>query len=258
MTTTTALPFSVATILRGNPSNRPVRDDTTAALLHDHLVAAVRRTTVGLPVVVRAATLRGPLPTLQSSTIGRFRGLLVTTALRLLVNGIHLDDLFVDPLEAWRSTCSDGALLQQLEDLDADQSARLAAEVRAHVNVLRTHVGPVPSAWRPRTGVRSTLLLDGGALQLRDDVDLQIGTQRSDVASIALLDMTTEPLSPASEQLLRYHALVHTLKTNVVPLRTALFSTATGELWTRDVDRTLLEAAVADLTDHVTSLAVAA
>jgi len=51
---------------------------------------------------------------------------------------------------------------------------------------------------------------------------------------------------------------VHTLRTGVVPLRTALFSTATGELWTRDVTVEMLDVAVADIVEFINAQAVAA
>ena len=260
MTTSTLAPTSVATMLRGNPATRPEADTTTSARLRASLEAALAEAseTVALPVVVRASSLRDTIATLSASPLGRLRGLLVNSALRLIVNGMALDDLALDSWRAWRSGVSDPRMSALFDDLDADQRARLASDVRAHVHTLRTHLEAIPSSWRPRTGVRAHLIMAEGRLQLRDDVDLVLGLQHAATASVVLLDVTTAPLGTAAERLLRYHALVHTVKTGVVPLRTALFSTATGELWTRDVTVEMLDVAVADIVEFINAQAVAA
>jgi hypothetical protein len=88
---------------------------------------------------------------------------------------------------------------------------------------------------------------------LRDVVDLMVGTTRSERASVALLDVTTSTLGVGEERAMRYHALVQTLRTGVVPLRTSAFSTATGELWSSDVDDDLLNRSLSDVLDVITS-----
>jgi hypothetical protein len=45
---------------------------------------------------------------------------------------------------------------------------------------------------------------------------------------------------------------MQTLRTSVVPLRTSIFSSATGELWTLDVDAELLMRAVGDVVETLT------
>jgi hypothetical protein len=82
---------------------------------------------------------------------------------------------------------------------------------------------------------------------LRDVVDLMVGTTTGEVASVALLDVTTSPLGEGAERVMRYHALVQTLRTSIAPLRTSMFSTATGELWSTDVNDELLQRSVADV-----------
>jgi hypothetical protein len=89
---------------------------------------------------------------------------------------------------------------------------------------------------------------------LRDVVDLVIGNTTSDVASIALFDVTTSPLGEGAERTMRYHALVQTLRTSTMPLRSCTFSTATGELWVRDVDYSLLARSVDEVLTCVRDL----
>ncbi len=247
--TNTLSAFPLALALRGDRTQRPLRDDRRAQQLHDQLHQLLARSPYqpSAPLILRSSSLRAQTPSFESSELGRLRGLLVTTALRLLVNGVHLDDSFADVHEAWLSTQAAGPLRQSFELLNDDQRARLAADIRSHVSVLREHLGAIPSSWRPRTVVRTRLLLGGGALELRDEVDLVVGSPFEDVAALALLDVTTAPLGENAERVLRYHALVQTLRSGVVPLRSCLFSTATTDLWSRDVDDELLQRALADV-----------
>jgi hypothetical protein len=74
---------------------------------------------------------------------------------------------------------------------------------------------------------------------------------------VALLDVTTSPLGEGAERVMRYHALVQTLRTSIVPLRTSMFSTATGELWSANVDDELLSRAVGDVLETLRVMTVA-
>jgi hypothetical protein len=89
---------------------------------------------------------------------------------------------------------------------------------------------------------------------LRDVVDLAVGSTHADVASVALVDVTTSPLGTSAERVMRFHALLETLRTSVVPLRTSIFSSATGELWTLDVDRELLMRGVDDVVETLKAM----
>jgi hypothetical protein len=90
---------------------------------------------------------------------------------------------------------------------------------------------------------------------LRDVVDLMVGTTVSDVASVALFDVTTSPLGEGAERTMRYHALVQTLRSGVVPLRTSSFSTATGEMWSLDVDAELLTRSTHEVLETLSTIA---
>jgi hypothetical protein len=190
--------------------------------------------------------------------MARLRGLLVTTALSLLVHEQGLDDAFDDTLSAWSSNQSDTTLLTAFLTDDAEVQARLRADVRSHVSVLREYLGTFASAWHPQTAVRSRVLVSGGALELRDEIDLVVGSVTDSRAALSLLDVTTAPLGDRADQTIRYHALVQTLRGGVVPLRVALFSTATADCLVRDVDNTMLQRALDDLDTHLTVTAVAA
>ena len=246
-------PELISEVLRGDRSRRPRRDDVSAAglraALEDHVFAVFAGERRDAPVVITAASLgaAGHTLALPDSPVARARGILVATAFRLLVAQVHLADPYADALTAWRAERPRHEVLDALTHLDDDQRARLRADVTAHVTTLRGAMGVFPSAWRPRTSQRARQLLGGTSVCLRDVIDLVVGSTQLAVANVALVDITTSPLGPGAERVMRYHALMQTLRTSVVPLRTSIFSSATGELWSADVDHELLMRAVEDV-----------
>ncbi len=232
--------------LRGNPEERPVVDLSAAAGLRARLEAVARSAPrTAPPWRVSAGSLRGHA--LATAPVGAtLRGLLVASALRLLAVGARPQSpgaLFA----AWRASEGDTPLALASDQLGADERARLESDVAAHVATLRARVGRVPAAWAPRTAVRAHQRLAGGGVVLSDVVDLMVGTTLGPSAAVSLLDVTTAPLGEDDERVARYHALIQTLRTATVPLRSAVLSTATGELWCLEVDATTLARAVDDL-----------
>jgi hypothetical protein len=248
MTILTPLPpLSVIDALRGDRSSRPAADMASAsglrAQLEDGIYEIVGNETPSSPLVVRASSLRhSPRTTdLSTSAMARMRGVLVSHLLRLLCVGFRPDSNFDSALDAWRGDAVADELLEQLDRLDGEERARLATDVTAHGLALSRALGEVPSRWMPRSALRASQRLGGGRVILRDVVDLMVGTNGCGSASVALFDVTTSPLAEGAERSMRYHALVETLRSSVVPLRTSTLSTATGELWTLDVDHAMLQ-----------------
>jgi hypothetical protein len=253
-------PISVVDALRGDRSKRPLIDTASAAglrsLLDDGIFEVMGSERLRAPLVVRASSLhqRGATIDINSSGTGRLRGVLVSQYLRLLSVGISIDHAFDDALCAWRAEVGSNDLLEHVNQLDVDERARLVTDVEAHCVTLSRALGEIPPRWRPRSAARAIQRLAGGNVVLRDVVDLVIGNTTSDVASIALFDVTTSPLGEGAERTMRYHALVQTLRTSTMPLRTCTFSTATGELWVRDVDYSLLARSVEEVLACVRDL----
>ncbi len=258
MTTATPLsPDCVLDALRGDRATRPPRDTTSAGDLRARLELGVAEVLGAAeadpPVVITARRLR---PTshgtdLHESARGRLRGALVAVLARLHAVGAPVGHAYDDALAAWRAEGPPGDLAAHFDSLDADDRARLATDVTAnHVTLVRA-LGEVPATWNVRTNQRASLRLAQGRVLLRDAVDLVIGSIHRDVAGVVLLDLTTAPLGEGAERALRYHALVEALRTSVLPLRCAALSTATGELWLRDVDDELLARAADDVLGAV-------
>ncbi len=250
-------PLSVVEALRGDRTKRPLIDVASAgglrSLLEDGIYEIIGAPRLETPIVVRASSLQQRFDStdLGHSNVGRLRGILVGQLLRLLSVGMSIDHAFDDAVIAWRGDVDTNELVERLDALDPDERARLTTDLDAHCVTLTRALGEIPARWTPRSNVRALQRLAGGNVMLRDVVDLMIGTSTSEVASIALFDVTTSPLGEGAERSMRYHALMQTLRTSVVPLRTCTFSSATGEIWMRDVDYELLARSVADVLNCV-------
>ncbi|MGC2485661.1 MAG: hypothetical protein WA359_05415 [Acidimicrobiales bacterium] len=245
-------PSCVMDVLRGERSTRPLPDTSTAAQLRGALEESLT-VLLGVdprdePITVRASSLRQVGTTSEGlSPHGPVRGILVNQALRLLCAGVAIDDVYGDTLVAWRAEVGENYLTGYIDQLEHDDVARLRADVEAHWVTLKRSLGSLSNWWLPRTSLRAYQRLASGNVILRDMVDLMMGTTTSDLASVVILDVTTSPLDEGAERVMRYHALVQTLRTGTVPLRTSMFSTGTGELWSVDVDHELLARSVADV-----------
>lgn len=244
-TLTRDYPQSIVSSLRGEPSSRPVADTTSAAglraQLEDGLFEILGSAVPPQPLIIRATSLGQAATTnISQSPLGQIRGVLVSQLLRLLSVGAVITSPYEEALCAWKSEVSSSELFDHLARLDSDERARLRTDVTAHFVTLQRALGPIPARWLPRTSVRTAQRLCGGNVLLRDVVDLMVGSTTTPHASVALLDVTTSPLGVSSERTMRYHALMQTLRSNVMPLRTCTFSTATGETWIHDVDYAML------------------
>lgn len=241
--------------LRDDREQRPPRDSQSAIALRDVLSTTVLAlVSPDDPLVVHPSSWReSPLSDPSSSWIGQLRGLLVVHGLRLLVVDPTNHVSYDDALRAWRAHDHTSPLRLAVDALESDDRARLAASVEAHLSTLAATIGRAAPTWLPRVNVRAATTLVGGRLVLRDVVDLMIGTTTTETASVVLVDITTAPLSEFATRLARYHALVQTLRTSVVPWRSAVLSTATGEFRVEEVDRVLLDDALGDLVDILSS-----
>lgn len=248
--------LSLLDTLRGDRRQRPARDVALAsglrAQIEDDLFDIFGDALMERPLLLRASGLRpANADQMPPSPIARVRGVLVGYLLRLLSVGASIESPFESALAAWRCDRPANELLAYVESFDGDERASLASSLDAHAVTLAGVVGTVAGRWLPRTHVGAYQRLAGGNVVLRDVVDLMVGSTASPCASVVLVDVTTAALDEHFEAIIRYHALVQTLRTSTVPLRTSVFSTATGELWSRDVNDDLLRVAVRDLIDLV-------
>ena len=252
--TAVTTPPLVAEILQGDRRRRPAADRSVAAglraELEDRIFELHRRGPRGGVLRIRTRDLRteSHLPEMNSAPTALLRGVLVSQLLRLVVVGQRIDSIFDDALDAWRATAPDSSLLETFGRLEPSDRARLATDVTAHAVTLIERLGPIPAKWRPRTAVAIAQHLANGRVVIRDVVDLVVGSTSAPTASVALFDLTTSPFGPSHERVLRYHALVETLRSNVAPLRVVSLSSATSEVWNVEVDHPLLRRALDELS----------
>ena len=228
--------MTILDVVRGDPLSRPLSEETTSLALRTRIESWAHSRDEAL--IVRAP--RGEGAGLAHSA-GRVRGVLIHELVRLAAAGYDWRSPAVDALAAWRAN-PPSELAEDLARFDADERAALRADLEAHAVVLRRALGNLPPSWMPRSAVRSRVALAGGRLILVDVVDLMAGIV-GPRASIALIDVTSSPLGADAEDRVAYHALVQTLRTSRVPLASAMVSTATGDVLSRDVDDDLLERA---------------
>ncbi len=253
-------PLSAIEALRGDKTKRPLSDFSSAsglrAQLEDGIYSIMGKASPLSPLIVRSSSLRQNHNTIdiQQASLSLFRGILVTQVLRLLSVGVDVTDPFSEALSAWRCEKSGSDLVRSFNQLDKEQVARLEADVNAHASTLKRSLGTVSATWMPRSCIRASQRFAGGHVLLFDVVDLMVGSTTSKFASVALFDVTTSPLDAGAERTMRFHALMQTLKTSVVPLRTSIFSSATGELWTSDVDYEILSRSVDEVLNTLNDM----
>jgi hypothetical protein len=220
---------TILDVMRRDSEMRAASDESVASELRARLEVCAHEATL-----VRAP--HGDLANVASS-MGRVRGMLVHQLLRLAAAGYDWRNPAVDAMAAWRASAP-RELVEEVARFEPDERAQLRADLEAHAVVLRRALGPLPASWLPRSAMRTRTLV--GHLTLVDVVDLMVGVV-GPRASVALVDVTSSPLGADAEDRVAYHALCQTLRTMHVPLASAILSTATGEILSRDVDAQLLE-----------------
>ncbi len=182
-----ASPSNVLEVLRGERTARPLAN-TSAALpfrlrLETELKELCADRPPSEPLIIRASAIRRTFTDVSNiSPLAQLRGILVTQALRLMSAGLVFESPFDESLLAWRSEVGDTPLTRAVDQLDADERARLATDVTAHCVTLRRTLGALSGGWMPRTSLRAHQRLAGGRVILRDVIDLMVGTTTSDVA----------------------------------------------------------------------------
>ncbi len=240
-------PVTMMDLLRdGRLRSTTPRPDVTGvrAQLLDGIYSVLGGQAPSDSVVIRASSFR-QLDTAAYTPYGRMRGALLTQSLRLFLVNFTSRDLFHSAVAAWRASEGASELVDYFDAIDDDERARLATDVIAHSVTLHQRVGRLPAAWRPRTAVRTRVRL-GGVVELRDHVDLMVGSTTTG-SGVALVDLTTSLLDDSLEKALRYHAVVESLRTSRAPTYVAALSTASGDMWRIAVDDELLLRGVEDL-----------
>ena len=182
---------------------------------------------------------------LGESRRARLRGRLVEVWLALWSARQETDVTLSHLVEAAGVSADYRDVVEDVARLDADSRARLTADVRSHLVVLRETLGSLPPRLQVDLAVRRRLWLAGdrGELRVRIDAVLSLPTRR------VLLDVTTSPLGEEVESL----ALVALadLAVGQRPSRIARISTANGDVRALDVNDQLVDLAITTLQSRL-------
>jgi hypothetical protein len=170
-------------------------------------------------------------------------GALIGVLFRQLIATGSFGDPFAEALEALAVDPRQAGLRSWVDALPPAERHALAAEVRRQAEGLGRRWPTLDPAWHPRTDEPMRTLLAGGAVELSARVDLAIGRPGLDIASVAIVEITSGERRPEHRHDLHLCALVETLRHGAPPFSVATYYTRTGELDVDAVSDELLESA---------------
>lgn len=250
--------------LRVTGRRRPSADPGRVAALHRRLGELHDLSeALGRPLVVTkdvvgdrpggARSIRPATFGARAPGAGLACGALVHALFRQLVTVGRIEDAMADGLAALALDAVHRDLVAWIGDLPADARGELAAEVGRQAADLVARWPQLRPEWMPRTSLPIRAAV-GGGVELSVRVDLAVGRPSPDVASVALVEVTSSVPTGRHRHERRFDALVETLRTGVPPFAVATYSTRTGELEVDAVDDDLL----ADTADRTVAAARAA
>lgn len=169
----------------------------------------------------------------RSPTAAGACGALVHALFRQLVNVGSIDHPMDDGLSALEVDEDGRRLCQWIESLPAAERSELAAEVTRQAHNLVSRWPRLDPTWLPRTREYLRIALPAGTAELSASVDLALGRPGLDVASVALVGISSGVRHPEHRRALHFAALIETLRHPSPPFAVAAYYTRTGEI---DVD----------------------
>jgi hypothetical protein len=150
-----------------------------------------------------------------------------------------------DALAALSVHADPGATVEAVNRLTPERRRALADEVAEHAERIASTWPLLCPAWYPRTSERISIPLCGGRILLGGVVDLVIGAQACEEATVCVVQVDTAPRSCRSHRAeLPFYALLETLRSGASPSRVASYSTCTGDLRVEPVDEHVLVGAL--------------
>jgi hypothetical protein len=155
-----------------------------------------------------------------------------------------------DALAALSVSGDPGGAVEVVNSLSPEKRQSLSEELAAHAELITATWPALCPAWYPRTNERISLPLCGGRILIGGVVDLVIGAQAADEATVCIVQVDTAPLKGRDASAdLHFYALLETLRAGAPPSRVARYSTATGELNVETVDEHVLVGALLKTVD---------
>jgi hypothetical protein len=160
-------------------------------------------------------------------------GALVAVLFRQLVTAGVVGAAWDEALDGLGLVDHQAPLVRWIGDLSGPARSELRGEVERQADGLRRRWPALDPTWLPRTREALRVSLDEGRFLLSTRVDLVLGHPAEDVATVALVQVTSGARWAGHIADRHFDALVETLRSTVPPFAVATYSTRTGEL---DVD----------------------
>lgn len=150
-----------------------------------------------------------------------------------------------DALDSLSVSGDPGGTVESVNRLNPKRRKALSDEVARHAASISATWPVLCPAWYPRTRERISIPLCGGRILLSCVVDLVIGAQACDEATVCLVQVGTALTSPRADGAqLHFNALLETLRAGASPCRVAHYDTGSGELYVEPVDEHTLVGAL--------------
>lgn len=249
--------------LRGTGTSRPNVDPELAGGLREWLEDSLASPAAALPVgspVIRVnkqvllgsgspGALRGPAD-LQRATYDHMLRSLVRSLFRQWVTIRRFGEPIEDALAALAAQSDPGGTVEAVNRLSSEKRKTLAEEVASHASRIASAWPVLCPAWYPRTREGISIPLCGGRIVLGGVIDLVIGAQAAEEATVCVVQIDTTPLSEQSIRMdLHFHALLETLRAGATPCRVARYCTGTGELYAEPLDEHALVGALLKIVE---------
>lgn len=249
---------SVLEKLRGAGTARPNVDPELAGGLRDWLEDSLAKPVSEIRAGSRPIRIgRAPLNRRTSQTVNP-RDLATTHLMRCLfrqwITTGRFEDPIADAMAGLEAFGDPAGVVKAISDMSAGARTELGTRVSDQAaRISRTFPALNPS-WFPRTGERLSVPICGGRIVLAGIVDLVVGPQAAENATVCLVELTTSQGVAENDALLDFYALLETLRSGAPPSRVATFSSLDGSLRVRPVDEHLLVSALLTTVEVVTRI----
>ncbi len=181
----------------------------------------------------------GERPPTQAIAVGA----LVDCLFRQLVTIGHIEDPMADGIAALSVDDHQSVLVDWIERLPSPQRVELSAEVERQVLGLVARWPVLSPGWLPRTQEPLKASLADGHVLLSARIDLAIGQQAVENASIGIVELKSGRRRGEHRADLHFYALIEALRSPAPPFMVATYYSRTGELDVEPVSEELLLAA---------------
>jgi hypothetical protein len=245
--------------LRGSGMRRPHVDPELAGGLREWLEDSLAGPASTLPRTSRVIRVNGRLLATSEpagSLLGRpadpvqeTRDNILRNLVRCLFRQWVTTRSFGRPIEDALAALSvhayPGATVEAVNRLSPEKRRALADEVAEHAERIASTWPVLSPTWYPRTSERISIPLCGGRILLGGVVDLVIGAQAGEEATVCIVQVDTSLRDRRSHEAeLPFYALLETLRSGASPSRVASYSTRTGDLHVEPVDEHVLAGAL--------------